>query len=285
VSGGSDRRTAPMEFRGQPAVALRAPDGASAVVLLHGAQVVSWQPAGGGERLFVSERARFGAGASVRGGVPVIFPQFGGRGPLPRHGFARTRAWQLARAETGDADALAVLQLADSEETWALWPHPFALELTVCVRGDRLDVELAATNTGEAGFDFTAALHTYLRVAEVEAARLAGLRGCRYEDATTGAGHVDEDDAVRIGGEIDRVYCGVSTALVLDEGKRRLRIEATNFPDVVVWNPWQEKSAAMADLEPADFRRFLCVEAALVEQPVRLAAGEHWWGRQTLIAG
>ena len=285
MSGDSDRRTAPVEFRGQPAVALRAPDGASAVVLLHGAQVVSWQPAGGGERLFLSERFRFGAGASVRGGVPVIFPQFSGRGPLPRHGFVRTRPWQLARAETGDADALVVLQLADSEETRALWPHPFALELTVCVRGDRLDVELAATNTGEAGFDFTAALHTYLRVAEVEAARLAGLRGCRYEDATTGAGHVDGDDAVRIGGEIDRVYCGVSTALVLDEGKRRLRIEATNFPDVVVWNPWQEKSAAMTDLEPADFRRFLCVEAALVEQPVRLSAGEHWWGRQTLIAG
>ena len=273
------------EFAGQPAVALRAPDGASAVVLLHGGQVVSWQPAGGAERLFLSERSRFGPGASVRGGVPVIFPQFNERGALPRHGFARTRPWQLARAETGADDALAVLHLTDDEATRALWPHRFALELTVCVRGDRLDVELAVSNTGESTFDFMAALHTYLRVAEVEAARLTGLHGCRYEDFTSGTTHLDEADAVRVDREIDRIYTGAGGPLALAEAQRQLRIEAANFPEVVVWNPWQEKAAAMADLQAADFRRFLCVEAALIGEPVRLAAAEQWWGRQTLIAG
>ncbi len=273
------------EFAGQPAVALRAPDGAAAIVLLHGAQVVSWQPAGGGERLFLSERPRFGQGASVRGGMPVVFPQFNERGALPRHGFVRTRRWQLMRSEASADDALAVLQLADSEETRALWPHPFALELTVCVRNDRLDVELAVNNTGDSVFDFMAALHTYLRVAEVEMARVTGLNGCRYEDFTTGTMHVDEADAVRVIEEIDRIYYGVPAPLVLSEAQRRLRIEAANFPEVVVWNPWQEKAAAMADLPPGAFRRFLCVEAALIEKPVLLAPGEHWWGRQTLIAG
>jgi len=272
------------QFAGQPAVALRAPDGAAAIVLLHGAQVVSWQPAGSGERLFLSERSRFGSGASVRGGMPVIFPQFNERGPLPRHGFVRTRTWSLSRAEVGVGDALAVLQLADDEDTRALWPHGFGLELTVCVRGERLDVELAVTNTGDADFDFMGALHTYLRVAEVEAARLAGLSGCRYQDFTTGTMHVDAANAVHIDDEIDRIYFGVDTPLVLSEAQRRLRIEAAHFTEVVVWNPWQEKGAAMADLSPGDFRRFLCVEAALIEQPVRLAAGEQWWGRQTLIA-
>ena len=274
-----------IEFRGQPAVALEAPDGARAVVLLHGAQVVSWQPAGGGERLFLSDRSRFGEGASVRGGMPVIFPQFNERGPLPRHGFVRTRRWQLVRSEVGADDALAVLQLTDSDETRALWPHRFALELTVCVRGDRLDVELAVNNTGDSAFDFMAALHTYLRVAEIEAARLTGLRGCRYEDFVTGAMRTDEEDAVRVDSEVDRIYCGVTSALQLGEAQRRLRIEAANFPDVVVWNPWQDKAAAMADLQAADFRRFLCVEAALIGNPMQLAAGEQWWGRQTLIAG
>lgn len=273
------------EFAGQPAVALCAPDGASAVVLLHGAQVLSWQPAGGGERLFLSERSRFGAGASVRGGVPVVFPQFNERGPLPRHGFVRTRPWQLSRSETGADDALAVLHLTDDQETRALWPHSFALELTVCVRNDRLDVELAVSSTGESAFSFMAALHTYLRVAEVETTRIAGLNGCRYEDFTRGTMHVDDADAVRVDGEIDRIYCGVPAPLVLSETQRRLRIEATHFPEVVLWNPWQHKAAAMADLSPGDFRRFLCVEAALIEHPVQLAAGEHWWGRQTLIAG
>jgi len=273
------------EFAGQPAVALRAPDGASAVVLLHGAQVVSWQPAGGGERLFLSERSRFGAGASVRGGMPVIFPQFNERGPLPRHGFVRSRPWVPARHEAGAEDAFAVLQLTDDADTRAIWPHRFVVELTVCVRGERLDVELAVSNAGDGMFSFMAALHTYLRMAEVEAVRLTGLTGGRYEDFTTGTTHVDAADPLRVDGEIDRIYWGVRAPLVLAEAQRRLRIEAANFPEVVVWNPWQEKCAAMADLAPGDFRRFLCVEAALIEKPVTLAAGEHWWGRQSLIAG
>jgi glucose-6-phosphate 1-epimerase len=278
------QKTGRVEFRGQPAVELHAPDGASAVVLLHGAQVVSWRPAAGGERLFLSERSRFGDGVSVRGGMPVIFPQFNERGPLPRHGFARTRAWTLARAETGADDALATLQLVDDAATRTLWPHAFALELTVCVRGERLDVELAATATGDSAFAFMAALHTYLRVDEVEAVRLEGLAGGRYEDFTTGRTHLDGADSVRVEAEIDRIYFGVAGPLLLREPQRRLRIEAASFPEVVIWNPWREKAAAMSDLAAGDFRRFLCVEAALIERPVELAPGEQWWGRQTLVA-
>ena len=59
------------EFRGQPALHLRAPDGAQATVLLLGGQLVSWVPAGGEEQLYLSPTARYGVGASVRGGVPA----------------------------------------------------------------------------------------------------------------------------------------------------------------------------------------------------------------------
>ena len=85
-------------FLGQPAVTLATAGGDRATVLLHGAQVVSWIPAGGSERLYLSERSRYGDGKGVRGGVPVVFPQFNRRGPdfsLPKHGFVRTRAWTL----------------------------------------------------------------------------------------------------------------------------------------------------------------------------------------------
>ena len=58
-------------FNGQPAVRLRAADGAQAVVLLHGAHIVSWQTPDGVERMFLSERAHYGNGESVRGGVPI----------------------------------------------------------------------------------------------------------------------------------------------------------------------------------------------------------------------
>src|SRR5688500_11788592 len=98
---------------------IAAPDGGRARVLPHGAHVLSWVPAGGGERLFVSERSRPAPSVAVRGGVPVVFPQFASEGPLPKHGFARTATWDVVRAE---ADAV-TLRLADSPETRALWPH------------------------------------------------------------------------------------------------------------------------------------------------------------------
>ncbi len=41
------------EVLGQPAVHVQAPDGAQAIVLLHGGQVVSWIPAGGREQLYL----------------------------------------------------------------------------------------------------------------------------------------------------------------------------------------------------------------------------------------
>lgn len=274
-----------IEFAGMPAIRLQSPNGAAAVVLLHGAQVVSWQPAARDERLFLSERSRYGDDAAARGGIPVVFPQFSMRGPLPRHGLVRTRPWRLQRAEAGAVDVLAVLELADDEETRTVWPHSFALELTVCVREQRLDVELAVVNTGAERFEFMAALHTYLRLDEVEVARLAGLRDCRYEDSVTGGTRIEASDELRIDAEIDRIYFDVKSTLRLAEGRRRIDIEAERFPDVVVWNPWQGRSAAMPDLAPADFRRFLCVEAALIGRPLQLASGAEWSGRQSLTAG
>ncbi|MBS1199048.1 MAG: D-hexose-6-phosphate mutarotase, partial [Proteobacteria bacterium] len=81
-----------IDFKGVEAVRLQTSKGASAIVSLHGAQVLSWIPAmGGGERLYLSERAVFQAGQPIRGGIPVIFPQFANFGSGQRHGFARLR--------------------------------------------------------------------------------------------------------------------------------------------------------------------------------------------------
>ena len=177
------------------------------------------------------------------------------------------------------------MQLADDEASRALWPHAFTAELSILIEDSRLDLELEIANTGDEAFEFTAALHTYLAVREVEESRIEGLHGFSYRDKTD-ADRVrrDSGDALVIEAETDRVYHDVNRPLLLREYDRSLGVNADGFPDVVVWNPWLERSAAIADLPDDGFRRMLCIEAAAARQPVRVQPGESWWGRQTLVA-
>ena len=272
---------------GLPMAALRSADGAMAHVYLHGAHVTSWKPArDGDERLFLSERSAFRAGQAIRGGIPVIFPQFAAEGPLPRHGFARTSEWTLDDVTMKGGDAIASLSLRDSAETRAIWNHEFLATLAVRVGGDQLAVTLTVENRGRAPLAFTAALHSYLRVFDARDTTLVGLRGTRHrESGAPGALVKEAKDALRFDGEVDRVYVDVPRTLTLWEPERSLEIGFESFPDAVVWNPGPVKGAALADMEPGGERHMACVEAAVVQRPVALAAGERWSGTQRFRAG
>lgn len=278
-----------IEFKGLPAFRLTAASGATAVVSLLGGQVLSWVTPDGRERLFLSERAVFqgvpgGERLPLRGGIPVCFPQFSDRGTLPRHGLLRTRFWEEDSQSTPDGAALLTLACQDDADTREIWPYGFRAELTVALEGDRLDVELGIDNTGEESFGFTGALHTYLAVGEVEECALEGLYGLDYEDQRQGRRVIRETGPSLIFEDgVDRVYRNASRPLLLQHGGGSLGIRAQGFPDVVVWNPWEEGCAAVADLAPLDFRHMLCVEAAQVAAPVVLTPGETWWGRQSLV--
>ena len=269
-----------------PVITLRADDGATVDIHRHGAHVTSWRPAGDSEdRLYLSPRSEFGGSAAIRGGIPVIFPQFAAEGPLPRHGFARTSLWALGCvAREADGAAEAELVLRDSAETRAVWDAAFKAVLAVKVFARRLEVSLRVENVGEAAISFTAALHTYLRVHDVADAELTGLRGTLFRVSGDSTLRSDEADRVCFDDFVDRVYVGAPPRLELRDRHRGMVIEAEGFPDVVVWNPGRERAASLRDLEPGDERRFVCVEAAVVQTPVTLGAGRRWSGTQTLTA-
>ena len=275
----------PTEYNGHPAVALQSSDGARATILLHGGHLVSWIPAGGEEQLYVSPTSPYGEGQAVRGGVPVIFPQFSSRGTLPRHGLVRTRGWQLGDTASHGKHAQAVLRFAADDATRALWPHEFEAEITVSIVGRQLDIEFAVTNAGDTPFDFAVALHSYLRTNDVLKAQLEGLQGVKYEDNTTGQWQQQWGDITQVVGEVDRLYHDVPHPLTLRELGRKVLITQADFTDVVVWNPGPEKAAQLSDLPDGDWQRMICVEAARVIDPVTLPPGEEWAGMQTFIAG
>jgi glucose-6-phosphate 1-epimerase len=266
---------------------LESADGASADIYLHGAHVTSWRPAPDGEeRLFLSARSEFRDTAAIRGGIPVIFPQFATEGPLPRHGFARTSLWSLHSLEQRDeGDAVATFTLTDSPATHATWAAEFCLTLTVRVAGARLQVTLGVENTGASPFSFAAALHTYLRVKDAERAEVVGLQGARYRESSAPTlFHVDDERSLRAMGPLDRVYVRAPRFVTLREPERSLGVEMMDFTDIVLWNPGAEAARGLADMEPHGARAMMCIEAAVVQRPVALASGGRWTGAQMLDA-
>lgn len=257
---------------------IKSADGAQIQIAHRGGQVISWKPANQTEQLFLSQASPLDSGNPVRGGVPVIFPQFSDLGPLPKHGFARNLVWQLRHAQTGQA----VLELRDNDTTRTVWPHAFLAELIVTVSGSALEIELVVHNTGQASFEFTAALHTYLRVNRIEDVRIIGLQGTRYREGANDS--IESALELFISRHIDRIYMNSAPELQLRQGRQEMLVQSTGFADTVIWNPWRELSDSLSDMEPDGYLRMVCVEAAAVGQPVQLAAGAVWRGSQRLTA-
>jgi len=262
-------------------LSVRSAGGATAGICPHGAHLLAWHPLGAaGNQFFLSRTSRYASGAAIRGGIPVVFPQFSGMGSLPKHGFARTSCWSaLARDDAASVD----FELRESAATLALWPHRFCARLHVGIEDTCLTMSLSVLNTGDGACEFTAALHGYFAIDDIANARVHGLQGRDCLDATDSMRPGREARAAMpVEGEVDLVFHGVDGALAISDGVKRIVIEREGFPDVVVWNPGEEKAAALADLEPGGWRRMLCVEPACIAQPVRLAPGERWTGVQRL---
>jgi len=247
-----------------PAIRITAPDGASAVVTLYGGHLVSWHGADGGERIFLSSRSALDGSRAIRGGVPVIFPQFAERGDGMRHGFARVSTWRLEGHGVDDGAAWAEFALTDADlpaDLAAAWPHRFALTLRVSVQANRLDMALRVRNTGAAPFPFATALHTYHLVPHLADVRIEGL----------------EAGTLSIADKLDVVYENVGEGITLGTWARVLKLEQEGFLDAVVWNPGAADTAALADMEDDEYQRFVCIEPAQLT-PVALAPGLEWIG-------
>jgi glucose-6-phosphate 1-epimerase len=253
----------------------------------HGAQLLSWKTADGQEQLYLSPRAVMDGLAAIRGGVPVCFPQFNMRMldgvKLPKHGIVRNMVWHLA-SQTEDGVRL---ELSSSDATRAVWPHEFTAGLDVRMSNDSLRVSFDVINTGRIAFPFAIALHTYLAVSDIHEAVLHGLEGATYWDAVADLQKPNErkrdDHALRFGPETDRVYANAPRTLILADARRQLRItHSHSLPDTVVWNPGEALCSQLSDMPPDGWRQMLCVEAACIEQPVRLQPGERWSGWQQL---
>lgn len=275
-------------FRGQDVHELRLPCGDRLRVAEHGGQVLSWFAAGR-ERLYLSPTAVFDGRSPIRGGIPVCWPQFSGRGPLTRHGWVRQSRWRLVGAEMDDNSSRLVLNLHPSRSLPSQnahdWLHECRLELTLSLSPGQLVASLAVFNLGPSALPFTGALHTYLALDDAHAASVSGWgrsdERSGWDSVTRTACQVEPRLGLR--GEIDRILPAAPAGLTLSDGPWRLRIGQTGWADTVVWNPGPAQSVALSDMPDGDDRRMACVEAAQVLSPASVPAGGVWQGTQTLI--
>lgn len=271
-----------LTYQGQSAHRLSLPNGDSVLVACQGAQVLSWVVQGR-ERLFLSPKSHWD-GRAIRGGVPVCWPQFNQRGSLPKHGLARLATWQLVQTEGNASAAQLVFEWRDSDDSRAVWPQAFAARLTVALLEDSLQVTLDVHNTDCQPLTFTGALHTYLAVDDIALVDLQGLGGLQEWNAVADSVAVAEDP-LYFDGEFDRVYdmTHAPRCLRLQDGQGVLLIEQSDtWGQTVVWNPGEERCAALSDMPADGFAHMLCVEAAQVYEPIEVPAGGVWSGWQRL---
>jgi len=238
---------------------------ASAVISLHGGQILSYKPSKEAEDLlFLSSKSLYADGKAIRGGIPVCWPWFGPdpKGlQRPNHGFVRSHCWTVQKIEASDEQTKVSLQFLESYKKEKTWRQPFSLTLVITI-GKILSLQLITRNTGDKAFSITQAFHSYFRVGDIDRVQVLGLDGCEYFDKLDQGTQKTQIGAVVVKEEVDRIYTEVKNKLIIDDSafNRRIEISSPGNETVVVWNPWIKSSKKIADLKAQAYKHFICVE-------------------------
>jgi glucose-6-phosphate 1-epimerase len=220
---------------------------ARARISRYGAQVLSFAPSGERDLLWLSPGARFEKGKAIRGGVPVCFPWFGPRADepgLPQHGYARLMDWDILSSEEAPSGEIS-LRLALPPASCPGAFRGLGAELSVRI-GASLHLALTGRNVGETRLSYTAALHSYLAVSEVEGLPIEGL-----------------GEELEMRGEVDREFSASRGPYRVGDPAfgRKILVEKENSSTTVVWNPGPEKARALPDMGEGPRHSMVCVEA------------------------
>ncbi|HBX80624.1 MAG TPA: D-hexose-6-phosphate mutarotase [Propionibacteriaceae bacterium] len=259
----------------------------------HGAHVWAYQPDGQEPVLWMSAASGFAEGEPIRGGIPIVFPWFAA-GPdgtrSPAHGFARLDTWHRSDIKdtiAQDGRLLVEYRLDDAMTRDESDPTCRYTAYTLTkFTPEYLQVGMKVTNEGTEPMTFESALHTYLAVGDVRQVTIDGLDGCQYRDKVAGATAADsrQEGPVAITGETDRVYEHKDTVVLNDPILgRTLEISKLGSLNTVVWNPWSDKAAEMADFADDEWTGMVCIEAGNIgDNAITLLPGQTHTMRQRI---
>ncbi len=248
-------------------------------LLLQGAQLLFWAPQGQSPVVWLSPGAKFLAGKSPRGGIPICWPWFGPheKPNYPAHGVARASDWSLleARRDEGGDDVLR-FRLLPSAELQALYPSDVDLEVSYRL-GAQLEVTLTTHNRSNTSFELTEALHTYLGIGDISEISIDGLEATDFIDKVDQGTRHRQSGSIQIASETDRVYLSTQNRCSVNDPilQRRIVIDKEGSASTIVWNPWSEKAQSLGDLGDSGYRQMICVESGnALENAISVAPGD-----------
>jgi glucose-6-phosphate 1-epimerase len=227
----------------------------------------------------------------ISGGAPLCFPRFGPSDEMQQHGFARNSDWTVisssADPNPDDPEPSVMFKLRDSEYTREMWDHAFEATYEVTLRRESLRLEFSVRNPlaeerkgrhEDAPFDFTAAIHTYVEVADATSPNVfaRGLIGKNYIDKAIDPNVVHPEmcagDVVFGTSLCDKVFLKTEPETDLHVGTgAAVCVENTRgWTDTVVWNPHETLNIGDA------WKKFVCVESAAVSDAIVLDSGKVW---------
>ena len=245
-----------------------------------GAQVLQAALGSALELLYLSPLVDVYPDNPIRGGIPLMFPQFGDSGPLRKHGFVRDLQWNLV-AETEDADGNNLSYVLDIKATdFPEWPFDASLKFDVCLSLHMLSIGLSVQNTGAQPFTFTGGFHPYFAISSRKDIMLNGFEGLPFKDSFPGDNPYElNSDAL-----VERQYMG-NADIRFYNGSHWLKITATGFDSWMVWNPGKLGATKISDLPDEDWDRFICIEPIVLAEPKTLSPGDAFKGEMMVSVG
>ena len=247
-------------------------DIAQAQISLFGGQVLSYVlKSDHRDRLWLSDAAVLDGTKAIRGGIPVCWPWFGDHSSsgMPAHGYVRTQAWHVI--DCVDSAGSTQIKLKPENVSGAGFDGAADLQLSITI-ADELTLQLTTMNLGAKPFQFGAALHSYFSIENIRQVQLEGVTG-EYLDKAENFKRKRSLEPFVFNKETDNIHLGPIGPVAIKTKTFSINIDFRGHDSLVVWNPWIDKSLAMADMRDDGYQSMLCVEAA-VTQGISLGGGD-----------
>jgi glucose-6-phosphate 1-epimerase len=189
-----------------------------------------------------------------------------------------------------------------------MWNQQFTLLYSITLSSNSITTSFQVQNQGDETFQFQALLHTYFHLRDIQQTTVSGLSGRHYTDQLLDGDKVLQppESVLSFTQETDRIFLNAPsqvtlTGLSLRSGKEDdeaktcssssdgsvtidIQVEGGVFKthDLVIWNPWVEKSKRMSDFGDEEYHNMCCVEPGFIGDWQQLGANDIWKITQTL---